>query len=627
MLRPRTIRGQLMAGLIVFEVVVLAVLSAVLINEQRAELRARTEQRLEFQARALAAEISQAIKDGEIKSLQSLVIPLQTAPGIRDVQVTDTQGHTLVSSDPGMRGHLALSSVERQYLRELTGANLFQLDNGAREAVAPIRVDGLNRGYVWVYPDEAPDRAQLHKLLSYTLLFAAFGVIGCTVIASLMARSITKPLAVLMGATRRLIRNPEDTSSFPLAISSTNEAADLTMAFNLMVASIHEQRTGLSDALALLDSMLANAPIGFAFFDRRLRFVRVNQFLAAMNGLPVNRHLGRTVGEIFDGSMAAALEESIGKVFEDGHPVQDLELKSGSENDFSQIRSWLANVYPVRTEAHIVRWAGVILVDTSERRRTEETLRRTEKLAAAGRLAATIAHEINNPLESVTNLLFLIRQRPLDATSAEYANLAQHELARVSEITQQMLRFYRQPTVPSVTNVSEVLDSVLTLHQGRVTALHVEVVRRYEPDVTLLCFTGELRQLFANLIGNALDAMMPGGGRLMLRVRRAAGDGVRVTVADTGSGMTPHVLQHIFEPFFTTKESVGTGLGLWVSAEIVSKHKGTMQVRSRVQDVDGRGGTVFTVTFPQIPEQIPESGALDKDIREQQTLTEVETPG
>jgi signal transduction histidine kinase len=609
MLRPRTIRGQLMAALIVSEVVVMAVVSAVLISEQRAELASRTEQRLEFQARALAAEAGVVIKAGEIEALQSAVDTLRDTTGIRAVQITNAQGRTLVSSDPGMRGKLALSAVEREYLRELSKATIFPLDEKTSEAVATVRADGHTLGYVWIYPDEAPDRKQLHKLLFYTLLSAVFGVAGCTVIASLMARSITRPLAVLMKATRGLIRNPEDTSSyFPLSIISTNEAADLTMAFNLMVASIHEQRTGLSDALALLDSMLVNAPIGFAFFDRRLRFVRVNQFMAAMNSMSVDRHRGRTVGEVFSGSMAAALEVSIGRVFEEGQAIQDLELTSGPESDAAQMRNWLANVYPVRTEPGEVRWVGMILVDTSERRRTEDTLRKTEKLAAAGRLAATIAHEINNPLESITNLLFLIRHRPLDATSAEYADQAQHELARVSEITQQMLRFYRQQTVPSLANVGELLNSMLTLHQGRVTALRVEVIRRYEPDVSLFCFAGELRQLFANLIGNALDAMMPGGGRLLLRVRRTAG-GVRVTVADTGSGMTREVLQRIFEPFFTTKEAVGTGLGLWISAEIVTKHKGRIRVRSRARDGQGRGGTVFAVLFPAEGEEssVPEN--------------------
>jgi len=592
-----------MRSLIVFEIIVLAFFSLVLINQQQKELRSRTARRLEYQAGVLAAQASGEMDSGQLDKLQRVVDAMSDAPSIRAVQITDTQGRTQLSSDPGRKGKLSLTSNERTHLREMSKPEIFSLDEKTSEAVAAIRVSGVTRGYVWIYPDDSRDRAELQRLLWYSLFAALLGVIACTVFASLMARSITRPLGTLMTATRRLMRNPEETAGFPLPVTSANEAADLTLAFNLMVASIQEQRSGLNETLALLDSMLANAPIGFAFFDRRLRFVRVNQFLARMNDLPVSRHLGRTVCEVLQEPVGRILEHSIQEVFEHGRAVQDLELTIRSEMGFSEERNWLANVYPVRTEAQTVRWVGVILVETSERRRAEDALRKTEKLAAAGRLAATIAHEINNPLEAITNLVYLIRQGKLDPASAEFAELAQHELARVSEITQQMLRFYRQSTLPSLSNVCELLDSVLTLHQGRVTSLHVEVIRRYAPDVTLVCFAGEVRQLFANLIGNALDAMAPGGGRLLLRVRYAGTTGVRITVADTGNGMSPGVLHRIFEPFFTTKEAIGTGLGLWVSAEIVSKHNGRIRVRSRVRGEDGKGGTVFTVFFPLKSEQ------------------------
>ncbi|HEX3470813.1 MAG TPA: ATP-binding protein [Silvibacterium sp.] len=626
-LRPRTIRGQLMSGLILFEAMVLAVLSVVLVREQGAELRSRTERRLEYQAGILAVQAGAAMSVGQLNTLQRVVDAMRDAPSIRAVQITDAQGRALLSSDPGMQGKLTLSPKERTYLRELTKPEIFSIDKKTTEAVAPVRIDGVTHGYAWIYPDDARDRAQLHRLLGFTLLSAFFGIIACTFFANLMARPITRPLSALMGATRQLIRNPEDTAAFPLAVTSTNETADLTMAFNLMVTAMQEQRAGLNDTLALLDSMLANAPIGFAFFDRRLRFVRVNQFLAQMNSLPVSRHLGRTVREIFVEPVGTMLEESIHEVFERGQAVQDLELSTGPENGPSQTRNWLANVYPVRTDAQTVRWVGVILVETTERRLAEDALRKSEKLAAAGRLAASIAHEINNPLEAVTNLLFLIRKGTLDTDSAGYAELAQHELARVSAITQQMLRFYRQPTLPALSNVCELLDSVLMLHQGRVVSLHIEVVRRYAEDVKLLCFAGEVRQLFANLIGNALDAMMSGGGRLLLRVRytQAPGQppkaGVRVTVADTGSGMSAEVRRHIFEPFFTTKEATGTGLGLWVSAEIVDKHHGTIRVRSRTSTENRKSGTVFTIFFPF---ELEDAVAQEKQI---QVLDGVEIRG
>ena len=262
-------------------------------------------------------------------------------------------------------------------------------------------------------------------------------------------------------------------------------------------------------------------------------------------------------------------------------------------------RSWLAHLYPVRTETEPTRWVGAILVDTTEQKRGEETLRRTEKLAATGRLAASIAHEINNPLEAVTNLLYLIRQERLSPETARFADLAQQEVTRVSEITQQTLRFYRQSTLPAIANVNELLDSVITLHLGRIQTLQVDLRRDYKGDLPLFCFAGELRQLFANLIGNALDAMTPEGGRLLIRTHSSRQNGVvgvRVSVADTGCGISQEARRHIFEPFFTTKEATGTGLGLWVSEQIVRKHNGSVRVRSR-----SRGpatGTVFSIFFP-----------------------------
>jgi signal transduction histidine kinase len=229
-------------------------------------------------------------------------------------------------------------------------------------------------------------------------------------------------------------------------------------------------------------------------------------------------------------------------------------------------------------------------------------LRRTEKLAATGQLAASIAHEINNPLEAVTNLLFLLDQQSLDEESRRYTDMAQQEIARVSQITQQTLRFYRQSSSPALIQPADVLDSVLELHHGRSNAAKVKTIRRYRDGAELYAFSGEMRQLFANLIGNALDAM-PNGGKIYLSVRASQAwyqpevQGVRITIADTGSGMTEAVRQRMFEPFFTTKEITGTGLGLWISSEIIAKHQGAVRVRSRaaveVAEIETNGSAVF----------------------------------
>jgi signal transduction histidine kinase len=251
-----------------------------------------------------------------------------------------------------------------------------------------------------------------------------------------------------------------------------------------------------------------------------------------------------------------------------------------------------------------VRWVGAVMIDTTERRRSEDTLRRTEKLAAAGQLAASIAHEINNPLEAVTNLLFLLRAQVAPGGEAmRFTEMAQHELARVSEIAQQTLRFYRPSTSPALANVAEILDSILTLHSGRIHTLKVDVTRRYGDNVELYCLSGALRQVFANLITNALDALN-GGGQLLIRAARSrcwkdGRSGVRVVVADTGTGMPAEVRSRIFEPFFTTKLATGTGLGLWVTHDIMDKHQGSIAVRSRSSSPKHNGsGTVFMLFFP-----------------------------
>ena len=524
---------------------------------------------------------------------------MTNSPSVRAAVVTDTNGRVIASSDPSIDGKDPLTRLEKKHMIDGAVADLFRVPGGAREAVLPVHVGGQLSGFAWVYEDASAAWQEIYSLIRITILFAGLGALGTAIIAGWLARSITSPLRALLAATRALIRDPQTKEGFPLEVTSANESADLTRAFNLMVTSMEEQRAGLSDTLALLDSMLENAPIGFAFFDRKFRYVRVNQFLAEMNGVPISRHLGRTIDAMLPTPAADLLQGCIQRVFETGEPVAQFELTTPISAEPAQERSWLINVYPVKTTSEAVRWVGAIVVEATQRKRAEEALRKTEKLAAAGRLAASIAHEINNPLEAVTNLLYLLRHQPsLDEQAVSYADLAQHEISRVSEMTQQTLRFYRQSTAPVVANIAELLDSILALHKGKLMAFQIEVTRRGEKDVELFCFSGELRQLFANLVGNAIDALAH-GGHIWLSVRRSSSwvdgtPGVRVFVADNGCGMDRETRQRIFEPFFTTKETTGTGLGLWISSEIVAKHHATVRVASRPGS-----GTVFMLFFPE----------------------------
>jgi PAS domain S-box-containing protein len=354
----------------------------------------------------------------------------------------------------------------------------------------------------------------------------------------------------------------------------------------------------------LLDSLLQNAPIGFAFFDPELRCVRLNQTLAEMYGSSVAQQAGRRLSEIVPGAISDETETHLLRVFETGQGMRNLELSNAGKLLGAQ-PTWLVHFYPVRTKQDPIRWVGLIAIEITERLQAEETLRRTEKLAATGRLAASIAHEINNPLEAVTNLLYILQNHEsLEPTAMQFVLLAQEELQRVSEITQQTLRFYRQPTSPAQTSLAEVLESVLKLYLSRITANRVTVIRRFRGEPEVFGFSGELRQVFANLIGNALDAM-PNGGELVLSIQRRSGrradgiwtSGVHVCMTDTGTGMSSDTLRRVFEPFFTTKPATGTGLGLWVSEEIIRKHCGTVRVRSRTS---APSGTSFMIFLPDV---------------------------
>ncbi len=244
------------------------------------------------------------------------------------------------------------------------------------------------------------------------------------------------------------------------------------------------------------------------------------------------------------------------------------------------------------------------LDDITLRRQTETALRQTEKLAAVGKLASSIAHEINNPLESVTNLLYLAQTSQDVADIHQHLELAEQELRRVSAIANQTLRFHRQSTGPVAIHAEELFGTVLTVYHGRLLNSHIVVRERFRATRTVVCLDGEIRQVLNNLVGNAIDAMHGAGGTLYIRSRNATHPrmgvpGILLTVADTGSGMSSKTLTKMFEAFFTTKGVSGTGLGLWVSKEIIDRHSGLIKVRS--SDLPSRSGTLFSLFLPAQP--------------------------
>lgn len=237
----------------------------------------------------------------------------------------------------------------------------------------------------------------------------------------------------------------------------------------------------------------------------------------------------------------------------------------------------------------------------AERSVVEEALRKSEKLAVAGRLAASISHEINNPLASITNLLYLIGSSSSLEESKKHTEIAVRELERVSEIVTQTLKFYREPMKPAIVQIPEIVDSALMLYQARLIAAEIVIERDFRECSPIVAKAGELRQLTLNLIGNALDAIGR-RGTLKIRVanahehRNGSRPGIRLTIADTGTGIRPEIRKTLFEPFVSTKGDTGTGLGLWVSSEIVERHGGTIQVKSSA--LSQNTGTAFSVFLP-----------------------------
>ena len=247
-----------------------------------------------------------------------------------------------------------------------------------------------------------------------------------------------------------------------------------------------------------------------------------------------------------------------------------------------------------RVVAHFI---GTLL-DRTDQKLTQAALLQAEQIATTGRLAASISHENNNPLEIISNLLYLLRDEIPGEIGKEYLKQAEAELARVSEIATNTLRFYKDPKGTATVNILLLVQSVVALFRGKTDVHRLEVECRCDRESFVLTSAGELRQVLVNLIGNAIDAMADGG---KLKIRCHASDlktsarepRVRLTVADTGIGMSPETLSRAFDPFFTTKGSAGTGLGLWLCREILAKHGFNLRVKSKLAK-----GTVFSISMP-----------------------------
>ncbi len=342
--------------------------------------------------------------------------------------------------------------------------------------------------------------------------------------------------------------------------------------------------------------------------DGQIRMM--NQVASDLTGWPIEEALGRgldSVLHLLNGSTRALVEDPVAKVRRLNKIVALAEDTILVRRDGTELNIDDSGA-PIRDQDGNITGAVLVFRDVTVARRTQQALISNEKLAVAGRLAASIAHEIHNPLDSVSNMLYLMGPDSTAEENAQFLAMAQQEIARVTQISRSMLSLYRESTAPVAVNIKEILDGTLVLLDHRIDELESTVAVSVPPDLCVAGYPAELRQVFTNLVVNAIEAAGPSGhievkAEHLAPSSTSAGerreDGVQVEIVDNGPGISETHTPNLFQPFFSTKGEQGTGLGLWVSRGIIRKHGGAISLESR-KDYPGAVARVFLATNPVI---------------------------
>jgi PAS domain S-box-containing protein len=370
------------------------------------------------------------------------------------------------------------------------------------------------------------------------------------------------------------------------------DITEIKQATEALQASEHRWATTLH---SLGDAVISSDGVGHIDF--------MNEVAERLTGWPLAEARGKDLTEVFD------IVQEMTRIKPDSPIVQV--IRSGKVVNMANHTVLIhrdGTEIPIEDSAAPIRGSqgqmeGVVLVfhDCREQRRMEAALRSNERLATTGRLSASIAHEIHNPLDAVGNLLYLIGHDTQDVTTKEYAATASAELGRVTQMTQQMLAFQREAVKPVPVKVTDVVANVAALYDRKIKSAGIRLKQQIDFDGHIVMLPGELRQILANLLGNAIEALEPQGGTIALRAhasrdRRRGVPGLCLVVADDGPGIPVEVRNKIFEPFFTTKGESGTGLGLWITSDILRKYDGALRLRSCTRPE--RSGTCFAVFLP-----------------------------
>jgi PAS domain S-box-containing protein len=385
---------------------------------------------------------------------------------------------------------------------------------------------------------------------------------------------------------------------------SRRQLAKVARSFNRALLTAEARTEELNQSQRWLGTVLGSIGDGVLATDKRGHIMFSNSVAQEILGLSMGDINDRPTNEmirVVDEYTRKPVPDAFQKVMEEHKPFEPSDHKLLLRHDGKEVPVTLV-AFPMRHNGVHPNGVVIVLRDMTAQRQSERTLQSAEKMASMGRIAATVAHEIHNPLDALGNLLYLLEHSSsLDNNSKTYVRLAQEELERVTNISAQMLTFSREARQPVEVNLTEVLDNVLTLFEGRIRRMGVTVVKDYQSELPVFALPGEMRQVFSNLVGNALDAMN-GPGRLTVKTETSHAwrgfrePGVRVIVCDTGSGIPAEVRPLLMNPFVTSKGEKGTGLGLWVSRGIVAKYHGSL--RYRTSTTPGHSGTCFSVFFP-----------------------------